>query len=54
MIVIGAALLVIAVICIILGVAVQAVNFLLWVGVALIVIGAIVLVYQRVSGRNLP
>jgi hypothetical protein len=54
MIVIGAVLLVIAVVCIILGVAIQAVNFLLWIGAGLILVGAAVLIYERVSGRRLP
>lgn len=54
MIIIGAALLVIALVFIVLGFALQAAQILLWVGVGLVVVGAAVLVYERISRRRLP
>jgi mannose/fructose/N-acetylgalactosamine-specific phosphotransferase system component IIC len=53
-IVIGAMLLVIAAVCFILGFALQAASVLLWVGVGLVVVGAAVLVYERLSHKRLP
>jgi hypothetical protein len=54
MIVIGAMLLVVAAVCFILGFALQAATVLLWVGVGLVIVGAGVLVYERLSHRKLP
>lgn len=54
MIILGATLLVIAAVFLILGFALQAATVLLWVGVGLVVVGAAVLVYERLSNRKLP
>jgi len=54
MIVLGVILLIVAVVCVILGLAVQAVNFLLWVGVGLVVVGVLVFIYERFGHRKLP
>jgi len=52
MITLGVVLAVIAVILIILGFAVHAVNILLWIGIALIIVGVILALVGR--GRRTP
>lgn len=52
--IIGAMLLVIAAVCLIFGLALEAAQVLLWVGVGLVVVGAAVLVYERISRKKLP
>jgi membrane-bound ClpP family serine protease len=47
-------LLVVAVVCLIFGFALQAAQVLLWVGVGLVVLGAGVLIYERFSRKKLP
>lgn len=54
MIIVGAVLLIVAVVCFVLGFALEAASVLLWVGVALVAVGAAVLLYERFSGRRLP
>jgi hypothetical protein len=54
MMVLGAMLLVIAVVCLIFGLALQAAQVLLWVGGGLVIVGAAVLLYERFSRKKLP
>lgn len=51
MILLGVILLIVAVLCIAFGLALTAVKFLLWIGVGLVVIGVVVVLYER-FGRN--
>lgn len=52
MILLGVLLVVAAVVLIVFGVAVAAVKWLLWVGIALLVIGGVVVLIHAVQGRR--
>jgi hypothetical protein len=54
MLVIGVALAVVAVILIILGVASQAVTWLLWLGIGLVIVSVVLIFLDRRSGRRIP